>query len=169
MKKVVWIVLALASLGLAYLAVAGSKIQEISTEIDIDAPPSKVWEVLADINSWQAWSPIIKKSQGTTAIGSELSVTMIGKQKNQDGPTYSPIITDLKEPYYLRWRAHMLAGFVFTNYKILELEAPSTGTRLTHKELFKGLLAPIFCGQMETGVPPMLRSMNQALKEQVEK
>jgi len=63
----------------------------------------------------------------------------------------------------------MLAGFIFTNDKVFELEETNTGTRLTHKELFSGLLAPIFCGQMEKGVPPMLDSMNKALKEQAEK
>jgi len=63
----------------------------------------------------------------------------------------------------------MLTGFIFTNYKVLELEETESGTRLIHKEMFKGLLAPIFCGQMEKGVPPMLNSMNQALKELAEK
>ena len=62
----------------------------------------------------------------------------------------------------------MLHGWIFTNYKVLELEASGAGTRLTHKEMFKGLLAPIFCGQMEKGVPPMLNSMNQALKDLAE-
>jgi len=63
----------------------------------------------------------------------------------------------------------MLAGFIFTNYKVFELEETTSGTLLTHKEMFKGLLAPIFCGQMEKGVPPMLNSMNKALKDLVEK
>jgi len=94
---------------------------------------------------------------------------MMGKEKGKDGPKYNPIITELEEPNYFRWRAHMLAGFVFTNDKIFELEETNSGTRLTHKEMFSGLLAPIFCGQMEKGVPPMLNSMNKALKELAEK
>jgi hypothetical protein len=63
----------------------------------------------------------------------------------------------------------MMAGFIFTNYKIFELVKTSTGTKLIHTESFKGLLAPIFCGQMEEGVPPMLKSMNDALKILAEK
>jgi len=63
----------------------------------------------------------------------------------------------------------MMVGFLFTNDKIFELEETATGTRLVHKELFSGMLSPLFCEQMEKGVPPMLNAMNKALKELVEK
>ncbi len=62
----------------------------------------------------------------------------------------------------------MVAGFIFTNDKIIELKETSTGTHMIHKETFKGLLAPIFYNQMEKGVPLMLNAMNQVLKEKVE-
>ncbi|MFW2438631.1 MAG: hypothetical protein ACN4GR_04600 [Arenicellales bacterium] len=94
---------------------------------------------------------------------------MTGKEKGKDGPKYDPVITELDEPGYFRWRAHMLAGFIFTNDKIIELKETSSGTLLIHTETFKGLLAPLFCGQMEKGVPPMLNSMNKALKNLAEK
>jgi len=169
MKKIILILIALVGAGIIYLAVAGSKLQEVKTEIEISAPPSKIWSIISDINNWQEWSPIIKESHGTASVGSELTITMIGKEKGKDGPKYNPIITELEEPNYFRWRAHMLTGFIFTNYKIFELEETSSGTRLTHTESFKGLLAPIFCRQMEKGVPPMLNSMNKALKDLAEK
>ena len=156
-------------IGITYLAIKGSEMQEIETEIEITAPPSKVWSILTDVNKWQEWSPIINSSQGETSVGSELSITMMGKEEGKDGPKYSPKITELNEPNYFRWRAHMLAGFIFTNDKIFKLEETKTGTHLTHTETFKGLLAPIFCNQMEKGVPPMLNSMNKALKELAEK
>lgn len=169
MKKVFLIFVALMGAGLIYLAVAGSELQEIKTEIEISAPPTKVWSILSDINNWEKWSPIIKESKGIASVGSELTIAMIGKNEGEDGPVYKPVITELDKPNQFRWRAHMLTGFIFTNYKVIELEETSSGTHLTHKEMFKGLLAPIFCGQMEEGVPPMLNSMNQALKELAEK
>jgi len=169
MKKILISVIALLGIGVIYLAVAGSELQEIKTEIEISAPPSKVWPILTDINKWQEWSPIIKASRGEASVGSELTIAMIGKEEGEDGPIYNPIITELNEPEQLRWQAHMLTGFIFTNYKVFELEETSSGTRLIHKEMFKGLLAPIFCGKMEEGVPPMLNAMNRALKQIAEK
>jgi len=168
MKKILLVIIAVICAGLIYLAVAGNKLQEIKTVIEISAPPSKVWTILTDINNWKEWSPIIKDSNGTATVGSELTITMMGKSEGEEGPRYKPIITELEQPVNLRWRAHMLAEFIFTNYKIFKLEETNTGTRLTHTESFKGLLAPIFCGQMEKGVPPMLNAMNKALKELAE-
>ena len=169
MKKLIIIFCGLVTIGIIYQSVEGRKMQEIRTEIEISAPPSKVWSIITNINNWKDWSPIINDSQGTVSVGSILSITMMGKEKGKDGPKYNPTITDLEEPKYFRWRAHMLAGFIFTNDKIFELEETNSGTRLTHKEMFSGLLAPVFCGQMEKGVPPMLKSMNKALKELAEK
>jgi len=169
MKKVFVVFLMLVGVGFIYLAVQGSKLQEVKTEIDVSAPPSKVWSIIIDIDKWKEWSPIIKASHGTASVGSELTITMMGKEKDKDGPEYNPIITELEEPNYFSWRAHMLAGFIFTNEKVFELEETESGTRLTHKEMFSGLLAPIFRGQMKKGVPPMLNSMNKALKDLAEK
>ena len=169
MKKLVIIFIVLISCGIIYLGMEGSKILEIKTEIEISAPPSKVWGIITDIENWQEWSPIITASHGVASVGSELSITMVGKEEGKDGPEYEPMIMELNEPNYFRWRAQMLAGFIFTNDKIFKLEATASGTRLNHTESFKGLLAPVFRGQVEKGVPPMLNSMNKALKDLAEK
>lgn len=168
MKKIVLAVVIALAIGIGYLGMEGSKMQEIRTEIEIAAAPEKVWEVLADIESWQEWSPIINKSSGSAQLGNTLEITMMGKEEGKDGPSYKPVIKDFDSPKLFRWRAHMLAGFLFTNDKVFELEKTASGTKVIHKELFKGLLAPIFCNQMEKGVPPMLDAMNQALKAKVE-
>ena len=135
MKKLFLIIIALFSTGIVYLAVAGSEIQEIKTDIEISATPEKVWRILSDINSWEKWSPIIKGANGTASVGNELTIKMIGKNEGEEGPVYNPVITEIRAPNYLRWQAHMVAGFIFTNYKILELEETSSGTRLTHRGL----------------------------------
>jgi len=142
--------------------------QTIKTEIEILAPPEKVWSILTDIDKWQEWSPTINASQGEASLGSTPTITMMSKEAGKDGPTYSPKIIQLVEPSYFHWRAHMMAGFIFTNDKIIELEKTENGTRLTHTETFKGLMAALMKGQMDKGVPPMLDSMNEALKQQAE-
>ena len=161
--------LALISAGLVYLAIKGEKMHEISTQIDIEAPPSLVWTYLKDINKWHEWSPVINKSSGELSLGSTLDITMIGKEEGKDGPQYNPKIIEIEENKFFRWRAHMLASFIFTNDKIIELKETSSGTTVFHKELFKGMLAPLCTTPMEKGVPPILNKMNQALKELVEK
>ena len=169
MKKVILVILAFIFISIIYLSIEGKNMQEIKTEIEISAPPSKVWKIITDIDNWQEWSPTINASQGEASIGSKLSITMMSEKEGKDGPKYNPIITKLNEPKYFHWRAHMLAGFIFTNDKIFKLEEISSGTKLTHIETFKGLVTPLFRGQMEKGVPPMLNMMNKALKDFAEK
>jgi hypothetical protein len=169
MKKSIKILSTIVLVGIIYLAIEGTNMQTIKTEIEIIAPPSKVWNIITDIKKWQDWSPTINASQGEASLGSTLSITMMSKEEGKDGPKYNPKIIKLDEPNYFHWRAHMMAGFLFTNDKIFELKEKNSGTKLIHTETFKGLLAPLFRGQMKKGVPPMLHSMNEALKDLAEK
>lgn len=168
MKKAFFIIFSLIGIGFIGLIIKGKQVQEIRTEIEISASPTKVWNILTDIESWSKWSPIIKASSGAATVGSEVQIMMMGKD-GQDGPKYKPRFIVLEQNKKFQWRAFMMFGFLFTNDKVFELEQTATGTRLIHKELFSGLLAPIFCSKMEEGVPPMLNLMNQALKEFAEK
>lgn len=168
MKKIIYIFIVPLTIVIAYLAFEGREMTEIRTEIEIAASPDAVWNTLVEIERWPEWNPIVNKSNGLSEIGSQLDITMASEEKGKDGPQYKPKVLEMNQPSFFRWRAHMIAGFIFTNDKVFELEEIEGGTRLIHKELFRGLLAPIFCSQMEKGVPPMLNKMNQALKKQVE-
>ncbi len=143
--------------------------QTIGTEIDIEAPCEKVWAIITNVDKWHEWSPTINASEGKAEVGSVVTITMMSKEAGKDGPKYSPKIIKMDEPKYFHWRAHMMAGFIFTNDKIIELEPTATGTKVIHKETFKGLMAALMKGQMEKGVPTMLNMMNEALKELAEK
>jgi uncharacterized protein YndB with AHSA1/START domain len=38
--------------------------RELSTEIEIDAPPADVWRVLSDSEAYPEWNPFIRKLEG---------------------------------------------------------------------------------------------------------
>ena len=142
--------------------------REIRTEIEIAAPLTKVWSILIDFDKWKAWNPIVSKASGVASLGSKLSITMCGKD-GKDAQKYMPIVTSIQEPKYFRWRAKMMAEFLFTNDKVFELEEMGTGTRLIHTEAFSGIIVPMFWSKLDKHVPSMLKSMNEALKILVEK
>lgn len=142
--------------------------REIRTEIDIAAPAAKVWSTLMDFDSWKNWNPTVSEATGAASLGSKLKVTMCGKG-GKSAQSYAPTITSFEKPKLFRWRATMIAGFLFTNDKVFELQETNSGTKLIHKELFDGVLVPMFWGKFEKFVPPMLVSMNEALKKNVEK
>ena len=171
MKKWILIVTGLIAVVGFTLVMKGNDVREIRTEIEISAPPAKVWSILTEIGRWKEWSPVIVDASGNASLGSKLSITMCGKdgKKGKAGPTYEPVITVFEAPKNFQWRATMLAGFIFTNGKVLELEESASGTRLVHKETFSGMMVPMMWGQMENSVPQMLNSMNEALKIEAEK
>ena len=51
MKKISILFMGLMIIGITYLAIEGSEVQEIKTEIEISAPPSKVWSIITDTNN----------------------------------------------------------------------------------------------------------------------
>jgi hypothetical protein len=87
----------------------------------------------------------------------------------KEGNKYMSVVTNVEDPKSFRWRATMMAGFLFTNDKVFELEETGSGTRLVHIEAFSGILVPLFWGKMEKSIAPMLESMNDALKIKAEK
>lgn len=168
MKIFMLILLVLLLAACSYLWVNGKELHEVRTEIDIEASPEEVWAVLSDINSWHQWNPIINNSSGDASLGSTLAITMAGAKEYQKGPEYNPVITLLQKPNYFQWRAVMMTGFIMTNDKIVEVEAMPSGTRLVHKETFKGMAVPMLRSTFDRNVPTMLNAMNEALKKKVE-
>jgi len=168
MKKLLLIIFALILVACLILWVKGSEMREISSEIEIEASPEKVWGILVNIDNWNTWNPIINQASGIASVGSELTITMRG-EKGEDGPKYMPVVTSFQEPKSFEWRAKMMSDFMFTNGRVFKLEKTNNGTRLVNKETFKGMLVPLFWGKLNSHVPSMLNEMNQALKKQVEK
>lgn len=170
MKTVLLVVVAMILISGVSLWIAGKDTKVVTTQIDISATPEKVWSVLANIEGWKDWSPIIKESRGKAALNSKLVITMSGKngKEGEAGQTYEPFITKIEDSRNLTWSATMGPSFVMTNGKVLELEETSTGTRLTHKETFSGMMVPLMWGMVQKNVPQMLNSMNIALKNLVE-
>ena len=137
--------------------------REIRTEIDIAAPVTTVWSILTDFDNWRAWNPIVNQVSGGPFLGSQLSVSMCGKD-GKDGPKYMPIITIFEEPKSFRWRAKIMAGFLMTNDKVFELKETGSGTRFIHLELFSGILVPLFWNKLNQGVPSMLQIHERGLE-----
>jgi uncharacterized protein YndB with AHSA1/START domain len=50
--------------------------KEIVTEIEINAPPSRVWEILTDFEKYPTWNPFIKKISGEAVRNEKLEVHM---------------------------------------------------------------------------------------------
>ncbi len=140
--------------------------REVRTEIQILAPIERVWQVLTDFENWKTWNPTVKQVNGSSSLGSKLDVIMSGKDCKE--MAYHPYVLEAVPPKSFRWRAKMIAEFLFTNDRVFELRENAGGTIFYHREEFSGLMVPMIWKRLNQFVLPTLEKMNAALKIKLE-
>ena len=142
--------------------------KEIRTEIDIQAPLEKVWELLTDFKNFELWNPFIRKIEGIPSLGTKIKIhlhTSAGKSR-----TYQPKITKLEPFKELRWFGKSTIPGIFNGERIFILEPiESSQIRFIHKEIFTGLLVHLVGNRLDKDMYSSFISMNEALKEKAEK
>ena len=140
----------------------------IHKEITINAPASRVWDILINFEAYTSWNPFIVYASGQAALGNQLEISI--KQANDKVMSFKPIITICKKPQELQWRGIMGAGFLFNALHSFELkEASPNTTTFIHSERFTGLLVPIFTLLgLKKNAEAGFELFNQALKELAE-
>jgi hypothetical protein len=114
----------------------------IETATEIDAPPSRVWSVLADLPSYREWNPFIVEASGRLAAGEELSLRMA--LPGRDPMTIQPRLLVVEPERELRWKGRLfLPGLFDGEHAFVLSPLPGERTRLEHWERFGGLLLPI--------------------------
>ena len=140
--------------------------RELRTEIQISASIDKVWQVLTDFDHWKDWNPTVKQVQGSASLGAKLNITMMGEDCKE--MSYQSLVLEVSPPNVFRWRATMMAGFLFTNDRVFELKEKNGVTELIHKEEYSGLMVPLSWKKLNQLALPMLEKMNKALKDKLE-
>jgi hypothetical protein len=136
------------------------------TEIEIDAPPEAVWEILTDAGKFSEWNPFIHEMRGELTVGNHLNITVGAPGKSR--MSFKPEVLRADVNRELRWRGKLLVRGVMDGEHVFELQPTETGTRFVHYENFYGLLVPLLKGTLEKDAKPGFEAMNAALKERAE-
>lgn len=136
----------------------------INTAIDIDAPPSIVWEHLTDLGSYPEWNPNVTTAEGDLREGASLDIRVerVGVKPREMTVT----VTDVDPEHRLEWVGSVGFGWLFEGRHTFELE-PLEGnrTRFHNREAVSGILAPV----VVTDDPERdYEATNEALKSRVE-
>ncbi len=140
--------------------------RELHTEIEIDAPPERVWEVLTAFDTYSEWNPFIRRLIGSPHEGERLEVRI--EPPDGRGMTFRPTVIEATPNRELRWLGRFLVPGLFDGEHILRVEPRNGGSRFIQSEKFSGLLVPLLGGGLaktEEG----FRRMNAALKERAER
>ena len=140
---------------------------QITTEIQIGASASSVWEVLTDFSRYPDWNPFILRVQGIVQEGARVRYRFAFPPGIRMWATAT--VLQFQQQKELRWAAHFLSPVLFNGEHYFAIERVS-GNSVTfhHGEIFTGLLAPLALLPLRIHGQRVYQSLNNALKERVE-
>jgi hypothetical protein len=138
---------------------------EVSTTIEIAAPPENVWAVLADLASYPQWHPVYRAVTGQLSAGSKLTITTTVPATGRTMTARVTVVT--AEPgTELRWVSRLL-GLTISERRFL-LSPADGGTLLVQAETYRGLAAGRGTGKLTGRIQDTFAAINQAIKQQAE-
>jgi hypothetical protein len=139
---------------------------QLRTEIEIAAPPERVWDALVAFGSYPDWNPYLKAVDGKLEPGQRLVLTLTpadGSERRQE-----VTLVKLEPKVTLRWTSKFLMRRLFDGEHYFELVPLDAGrTRLIHGEDLSGVLVQ-HMGPRLTAMARGFVGMNEALKKRVE-
>ena len=140
---------------------------ELHTQVDIDATPEAVWNVLTDLDHYSDWNPFIVEASGDVAVGNKLTNRM--QAPGGKAMTIKPAVTAVEPAQTFEWLGHLGVRGVFDGRHRFELQAtPAGGTRVMHTEEFQGVLVRFMRKTLDNQTKSGFEVMNAALKTRAE-
>jgi len=140
--------------------------RELRSQIEIDAPPERVWSVLTHFDGYPDWNPFIRSLAGRCEVGAKLAVRI--EPPGARPMTFKPTIRAAAPARELRWLGRLFVPGLFDGEHRLEIEPLEKGrSRFVQSESFSGLLVPLFSRTL-AATQRGFEQMNVALKRRVE-
>ncbi len=141
--------------------------KELHSEIEIQASADRVWQLLTDFSSFPQWNPFIRRASGKAKLGGKLKVTI--QPSGASAMNFQPTVLKAEPQRELRWLGHLLIPGLFDGEHIFTIETLRPDrVRFTQREIFTGLLVPLFAKSLDTDTQRGFEEMNQALKIKAE-
>ena len=130
-------------------------------DIQINASPSQVWELLSDINNWHEWNNDIKESKlnGSLAVGSTFDWKSGGTKIHSTLHTVTP-------HKKLGWSGKAFGSFAIHNWTLTDVNG---STKVVVEESMEGTLMRFFRGFMQNTLEKGMDSWLIQLKKAAEK
>lgn len=140
--------------------------KELRTEIEIQATPEKVWQILTDLSRYPEWNPFISPAIGKTEVGEMVDITVPSGAKKMI--LHCKVIK--AEPNReLCWKYHVLLPGLFGGEHSFTIEPTEANrVRFIDREIFSGLLVPLQAKDIDTKSKRGFEAMDQVLKARAE-
>jgi hypothetical protein len=143
---------------------------ELTTSVDIDATPERVWQVLTDLPGYAEWNPFITAAEGAFVVGDRVSMSVPPVNAFVQ-PRLRPTVLEVDPGRRLRmWSRLDRLGIpgLFNVELTMTLTDHDGGVRLWQQDRYGGLLAPLLIGSLNRHRMAAYTAMNDALKQRAE-
>jgi hypothetical protein len=143
---------------------------ELTTFVDIDATPERVWQVLTDLPAYAEWNPFITRAEGAVVVGARWTVSVPPVNAfvpSRLRPTVREVVPLRRLRLWSRLDRLGIPG-VFDVEHTMTITDHDGGVRLWQQDRFGGLLAPLLIGALNRHRSATYHAMNAALKARVE-
>ena len=142
--------------------------EELYSDIKIDAPTEVVWRLLADLDRYGEWNPFMQRARGQLQVGEQIEVLL--QPPSGMGMTIKPRLLAVRPGRELRWLGHMGLPGLFDGEHIFVIEPLDDGrVCFVQRERFQGILASLLLRWIGQNTLAGFEAMNQALKAEAEK
>jgi hypothetical protein len=140
--------------------------KENRNEVEIQATPTRVWEVLTDFDKYAEWNPLLTHVEGELNVGEKVNLT--AKSATSEMNLLCTVNT-VEPNHQFSWKFHVGLPVLFRGEHIFKIEPINEHkVRFIDREIFHGLLVPLQAKNLETNAKPAMIAMGKALKARVE-
>jgi hypothetical protein len=142
-----------------------SAVYDLTTAVDVDAPPERVWATLLDFDAYPDWNPLLRV-RGRPNVGARLDV-----EYTTGGRTvrFRPTVTVCDRRRELCWQRHRYVRGLFDGEHRFRVDPVGDGrSRFAQAESFSGVLAPLLFRLVRDSTRSDFEAMNAALKRRAE-
>jgi hypothetical protein len=141
--------------------------KEIHTEIEINAPAEKVWQVLTDFAAYPEWNPFVRRGEGEISVGARLHIYI--QPSGGKGMSFRPTVLVADPNREFRWLGHLWLPGLFDGEHSFVIKPLGDGrVRFVQREQFGGLLLPLLSKMLDGDTRRGFEEMNRALKLRAE-
>ncbi len=135
----------------------------VYSQIEIDAPPHRVWDALVDFDAYPGWNPFIRTIGGAARPGGRLRVEI--HPPGRRPMTFRPVVLRAQPHRELRWRGRLLLPGLLDREHIFSIAPLLTArVRFSQREHFSGLLVPLLRRTLLDVTRRGFEEMNRALE-----
>lgn len=141
--------------------------REIVTQIIINAPAARVWQVLCDFEAYPQWNPSIRRLSGVFQEGERLSVIL--HLPGRPAMRLRPRVIRLLKEREFAWRGHFLMPALFAGeHEFLIEPLHEQRTQLVQRARFTGGAASLLWPLIKKDTRRGFLMMNAAIKGLIE-